>query len=158
MSKISIEIGPKSYPFVCGDGEEDHIRKLAAIIDEKYSQLGSARTPQEAQNILFAALFLADELAEARKSSAKSDDKVNPGDRTEDLHARIDTLTKAEARARAENEALKAQLEQMREAASYQHDMFGDVSEQEGLAKRLEALADHVEETASTLEADASAS
>ena len=67
MSTVTLTIGPKSYAVACADGEEAHITALGAIIAEKYAQLGGARAPLEAQNLLFAALFLADELAEARK-------------------------------------------------------------------------------------------
>jgi len=67
MSTVTLTIGPKSYAIACADGEEAHIEALGAMIAEKYAQLGSARAPLEAQNLLFAALFLADELAEARK-------------------------------------------------------------------------------------------
>ncbi|MCK0128553.1 cell division protein ZapA [Erythrobacter sp. F6033] len=160
MSEISIKIGPKSYPFVCGDGEEDHIRKLAAIIDEKYAQLGSARSPQEAQNMLFAALFLADELAEARKVAKKSSEsieheKAKLGGKKAELKAEIETLTKAEARAREEVSELKAQLTEMREAASHQHDMFGAPPASDDIVEKLEALAKRAEETASALEGTA---
>lgn len=158
MSQISITVGPKSYPFVCGDGEEDHIRKLAAMIDEKYAELGNARAPQEVQNMLFAALFLADELAEARKVAKKSTEnveheKAKSGGKKEELRAEIETLKKAEARARKEAETLKAELAEMREAARHQHDLFGDSSAEEELAETLEALAARAEEVAASLEA-----
>ena len=160
MSEISIKIGPKSYPFVCGDGEEDHIRKLAAIIDEKYSQLGSARSPQEAQNMLFAALFLADELSETRKVAKKSSEnveheKAKSGGKKAELKSEIETLTKAEARAREEIGELKATLAEMREAASHQHDLFGAPSVGDDIVQKLEALAARAEETASALEGTA---
>ncbi len=70
MSTVTLTIGPKSYSVACADGEEAHIEALGAIIAEKYSKLGASRAPLEAQNLLFAALFLADELAEARKRKA----------------------------------------------------------------------------------------
>ncbi|MDP5102488.1 MAG: cell division protein ZapA, partial [Erythrobacter sp.] len=70
MSTVTLTIGPKSYAVACADGEEAHITALGAIIAEKYNQLGASRAPLEAQNLLFAALFLADELAEARSRLA----------------------------------------------------------------------------------------
>ena len=71
MSTVTLSIGPKTYTVACADGQEAHIRALGAMIAEKYAQLGSARAPLEAQNLVFAALFLADELAEARKRIAE---------------------------------------------------------------------------------------
>lgn len=158
MSQVNIRVGPKTYPVVCADGEEEHIQKLASIIDEKYSQLGGARAPQEVQNLLFAALFLADELAEARKTAKRSSEdveheKAKSGGKKAELKAEIETLRKAEARARDEVKALKGEVASMREAASHQHDMFSEASAGEDIAARLEALAERAEQTASALEA-----
>ena len=163
MSEITITVGPRSYPFVCGDGEEEHIRKLAAMIDEKYQQLGNARGPQEAQNMLFAALFLADELAEMRKLADRSSlnverEETRSEGKKDELRAQIETLTKAEARARDEVVSLKQELALMREAASHQHDLFGAPSVSDEMIERLEALAARAEETATALEAHGSAS
>lgn len=163
MSQIAITVGPRSYTVNCADGEEDHIRKLAAIIDEKYAGLGNARAPQEAQNMLFAALFLADELAEARKTAKKSTEdveheKARSGGKKEELLAEIETLSKAEARARQEVETLKAELARMREASRHQHDLFGGAADDHELAETLEALAARAEEIATALEAGAAAS
>jgi cell division protein ZapA len=67
MSQVTLKIGPKSYTIACGPGEEAKITSLGAIIDEKYAALGAARAPLEAQNLVFAALFMADELTETRE-------------------------------------------------------------------------------------------
>jgi cell division protein ZapA len=71
MSTVTLSIGPKSYQVACADGQEAHIKALGAMIAEKYAQLGNARAPLEAQNLLFAALFRADELDQAKKRLAK---------------------------------------------------------------------------------------
>ncbi|MBD2842018.1 cell division protein ZapA [Erythrobacter rubeus] len=157
MSEVTLTVGPKSYTIICADGEEEHIMKLGAMIEERYAKLGNARTPQEAQNLLFAALFLADELAEARKSAKKSSEnveheKARSGGKKAELRAEIETLTKAEARAREEVKDLKAQLAEMREAASHQHDLFGAPSVSDEIIEKLETLATRAEETATALE------
>ncbi len=157
MSQVSLKIGPKSYTVNCADGEEQHIEKLAAMIDEKYAQLGAARAPQEAQNMLFAALFLADELAEARKIAKRSTENVEhekerSGGKTVQLQSEIETLTKAEARARQEVEELKEQLAEMREAERHQHDLFGEAADAGDIADKLEALANRAEAAATALE------
>ena len=66
MSQVTIKVGPKSYPIACGPGEEDKVARLGALIDQHYAKLGNARHPLEANNVVFAALFMADELAEAQ--------------------------------------------------------------------------------------------
>lgn len=156
MSQVTLKIGGRSYPVACADGEEKHIAKLGAMIDEKYASLGAARSPQEAHNLVFAALFLADELAEARKTAKKSTqsvehEKARSGGKKAELRAEIETLTKAEARARKEVKALKAELADMREAASHQHDLFADPDLTEALAEKLEALAAQAEGAAAKL-------
>lgn len=155
MSQITIKVGPRSYPFVCGNGEEEHIRSLAAIIDEKYQQLGSARSPQEAQNMLFAALFLADELAEARETANSA---VPDADRSAELEAEVERLTKAEAEARAELEQARIALAESEEEKREQNDLFGGPEAEEAMADRLEAIAARAEEIANALEAPSPAS
>lgn len=110
MSMITLTIGPKNYTIACADGEEAHITALGAIIAEKYARLVGSRAAQETQNLLFAALFLADELAEARKrsgaqSAPDTDSSAIDAQRTaaaETLANRVEALAElAEAHAAA---------------------------------------------------------
>ncbi|MFO6447143.1 cell division protein ZapA [Erythrobacter sp. NE805] len=153
MSTVTLSIGPKSYTIACADGQEAHIRALGAMIAEKYAQLGQARAPLEAQNLLFAALFMADELDQARKQLAE----LGPPDTSE-----LDAL-------RARVAGLEAELAVAREAAARpapapapptpQFDLFGGppaaAPADEDLAARLEALAARAEASAAALEAAA---
>ena len=154
MSTVTLTIGPKSYSVACADGQEAHITALGAMIAEKYAQLGSARAPLEAQNLLFAALFLADELAEARKALAEPPPEPEPEPADE---AAMEALRNAIA-------ALEADLAAARAAppapvAAAQTDLFGGPAPSaianESLALRLEALADRAEAGAAALEAAA---
>lgn len=144
MSTVTLTIGPKSYSVACADGQEAHITALGAMIAEKYAQLGASRAPLEAQNLLFAALFLADELAEARKTIAElpsTPPAVDP-DAVEALRAAITELERDLTQARA---------------AAAAADLIGGADQadvpSEELAIQLEALADRVEANASALEA-----
>jgi len=148
MSTVTLTIGPKSYPIACADGEEAHITALGAMIAEKYAQLGSARAPLEAQNLLFAALFLADELAEARKHAgvtSPQDDAPSAGE-IESLQAQIAKLESELAEARKAPPALPA-------ATAPQTDLFGGPEFSAMMAERLEALAARAEASAAALEA-----
>lgn len=193
MNKVSIKIGPKSYTIATAEGEEAKIAALGQVIDKKYQLLGNARAVQETDNLVFASLFLADELEETRKSIAEAklaadsaqaeaetarmdavkareeleakveeavaeckagleQEKAKSGGRKAEFEAELDTLRKAEERAREENEALKAELAEMREAASQQHDLFGGDDVDGVLIEKLEALAERAEQAADALE------
>jgi len=161
MSTVTLSIGPKSYNVACADGQEAHIRALGAIIAEKYAQLGNARAPLEAQNLVFAALFLADELAEARKRVAEMPEPAPEPDMAE-LDAARETIAR-----------LEAELAEAREAAAPpapapeappasgvpQFDLFGSAAAapaaDEAFVARLEALAAAAEASAAALEAAA---
>ena len=150
MSTVTLAIGPKSYTVACADGEEAHIQSLGAMIAEKYAQLGSARAALEAQNLLFAALFLADELAEARKRGTAEPAPQAPAADTEAVEALRAAIARLEddlAAARAEVEASPA--------ADPQTDLFGAPAPDPQLATQLEMLAERLEASADALEAAA---
>lgn len=69
MSEVVLSVGGRNYTLRCEDGQEDHIRHLAAIVDAKLGDGASQLPAMEAKNLLFAALFLADELEEARNQT-----------------------------------------------------------------------------------------
>lgn len=144
MSTVTLTIGPKNYPVACADGEEAQVQALGAMIAEKYAMLGASRAPLEAQNLLFAALFLADELAEARKSASAAPD---PADEVAALRAEIARIEAELAAARAASSPLPSA------PPAPQSSLFGDPEKAAALAERLEALATQAEASAAALEA-----
>jgi cell division protein ZapA len=67
MAQVTIDVNGRPYQVGCEDGQEAHLRDLAAVIDrqvrqvaEDVGQLGETRL------LLMSALLMADELAEAR--------------------------------------------------------------------------------------------
>lgn len=169
MSTVTLSIGPKTYTVACADGQEAHIRALGTMVAEKYAQLGQARAPLEAQNLLFAALFMADELDQARKQVA-----ALPEPDTGEVNAlradvarlerELAAAAKAVAKAEAEAAALRAApppppAPAPAAPAVSQFDLFGAppaASAADGdLAARLEALAARAEASAAALEAAA---
>ncbi|MFM7350358.1 MAG: cell division protein ZapA [Erythrobacter sp.] len=165
MSTVTLSIGPKTYTVACADGQEAHIRALGAMIAEKYAQLGSSRAPLEAQNLLFAALFMADELDQARKQvlAIPEPDTAELDALRADvarLEKELADATKAAAKAEAEAAALKAAPPPAPvPAATSQFDLFGAAAAPSAaevdLAARLEALAARAEASAAALEAAA---
>ncbi|MGB3710865.1 MAG: cell division protein ZapA [Erythrobacter sp.] len=91
MSEVRITVGPKSYTIGCDPGEEDKIARLGTMIDEFYAKLGSARSTSEANNLVFAALFVADALEEANAAKAPSPSESMPGGDT-GLAERLEAL------------------------------------------------------------------
>ncbi len=150
MSTVTLTIGPKNYVIACADGEEAHIAALGAVIAEKYARLGATRAPLEAQNMVFAALFLADELAEAKRQLA-----VAGPDRVAALEQQVAQLRLVERAAHDEIARLKTELAKAR-AEIEQDDLFGKAiptANADELAQRLEQLAEQAEQIASALEA-----
>ena len=173
MSQVSIAIGGKNYTIACGPGEEDRIRALAAIIDDKYAQLGSARAALEAQNLVFASLFLADELAELRGAgggSGSAEDTAGSAKNGElsgkkaELKAELETLRTEHAAALAsiselEGEVVRLRQEAVQEAqqnddAAAQTEMFEMNALKDAIAQKIETLADKAEAMAQSLEAE----
>ncbi|QPC99823.1 MULTISPECIES: cell division protein ZapA [Qipengyuania] len=69
MSDVSLEVGGRKYTVACADGQEEHVQRLASVIDGKLGTMGANLSSQEAKNLLFAALLLADELDEAKRNN-----------------------------------------------------------------------------------------
>ncbi|MEL7447215.1 MAG: cell division protein ZapA [Pseudomonadota bacterium] len=164
MSQVTLHIGGISYTVACADGQEAHVARLGAMIDEKYAQLGESKAPRETQNLVFAALFLADELDEIKSTPqpgstpapapppvAEAPDEEKPKGKKAELRAEIEELRQESQRLEAERDALAKELRTLQPGAGAQVDMFGD----DVLAARLEALADRAESFAEALESGA---
>ena len=67
MAQIDVVIANRRYAIACKDGEEEHLLRLAAMIDRQAGQAAEALgTMPENRQLLMAALLIADELVEAR--------------------------------------------------------------------------------------------
>jgi cell division protein ZapA len=105
MSQLTIHVNGKPYVVGCDDGQEAHLRALAATLSDKVADLAAgAGQLGETRLMLLGALVLADELAEARARAAAAEAQA----------ARLrDDLAKADSRAVAVLEALAAKIESM---------------------------------------------
>lgn len=69
MAQIYIQVGGHQYELACRDGEEDRFRRLAQMIDRKAADAAQSMGGlNEARQLLFAALLLADELDDMRNA------------------------------------------------------------------------------------------
>jgi cell division protein ZapA len=68
VPKVDITINGRIYAVACGDGEENRVRELAGIVDNRVRQLVGPNPNSavgETHLLVLAGLMLADELSEA---------------------------------------------------------------------------------------------
>ncbi len=170
MSQVKLAIGNRTYAVACPDGQEAHIAKLGEMVAQKYDSLGDAKAPQDAQNLLFAALFLADELHELQnapppppppapppptslEATGEGEEKSKGGKKAE-LRAEIEELKKSEKKLTKQRDSLIKELADLRSGGdALQVDMFGE----DVLAERLEKLAAQAEACADAFEGNTAA-
>jgi len=66
MATVSLEINGRSYDVACEDGQEEHLRSLGRMVDERLKGLvANVGQVGEARLLIMASLIMADELQEA---------------------------------------------------------------------------------------------
>jgi cell division protein ZapA len=72
MAQVSLQINGYGYILGCADGEEEHLRALAADLDRRIDEIKAATGPSgEARLLLMAALVLSDELHDLREETTQ---------------------------------------------------------------------------------------
>jgi cell division protein ZapA len=62
MPLVNVMVNARAYTIACDEGEEDHLRELAGLVDSKVKELlGSVGQVGDQRLMLMAALLLADE-------------------------------------------------------------------------------------------------
>jgi len=103
MPLVNVMVNSRAYTIACDDGEEDHLRQLAATVDGKVRELlGSVGNVGTERLLLMAALLIADEHHGVR---IEADHPVEAQTRGE-LEARVKA---AESRAGAAMEQITAE-------------------------------------------------
>jgi cell division protein ZapA len=101
MASIEVDIAGRRYDVACRDGEEAHLRSLAAVVDKRASDAAEALgSLTETRQLLFAALLIADDLKEACAGAGLPDPTPPPpdpavADALERLAARMENLADA---------------------------------------------------------------
>src|SRR5262249_49051204 len=128
-----VMVNSKAFTIACDDGEEDHLRQLAAIVDGKVRELlGSVGNVGDTRLLLMAALLIADE---------------HHGGKIEgDHHAEAQQRAELEARAKAAESRANAASEQLTAAGN----LHGDLEARIKAAEDQAAVA--MEQTAAKLE------
>ncbi len=77
MAEVTVEIAGRSYRLGCGEGEEEHLERLAALIDAEartlQQQFGNM---QEARLFLMTSLLIADRHSDAERRLAEIEDRL----------------------------------------------------------------------------------
>jgi cell division protein ZapA len=94
MAETTLQIAGRHYPIRCRDGEEAHLAHLASLIERK-ARLAQQNTPglTEVRTLLFAALFLADELNDLKREAIGRQQSLALGDDDEPAARAIEALT-----------------------------------------------------------------
>ena len=67
MATVNLDIGSRRYAVSCRDGEEEHLRALAALVDKRTQDAAEALgSLSESRLLLFTSLLLADDLQDKK--------------------------------------------------------------------------------------------
>jgi cell division protein ZapA len=73
MAQVTIRINGYAYTVGCEDGQEPHLEKMAAEIEQRIDSIRALGGQSgEARLLMLAALLLADELHDIRKAAAET--------------------------------------------------------------------------------------
>ena len=107
MAQIEVEVAGRRYTVACRDGEEGHLRALAALVDRRAQDAAQALgSLSESRQLLFTSLLLADDLNDRQDGApapaavpAAADPRI--ADALERLAERVEALaTRLEGSAR----------------------------------------------------------
>lgn len=99
MAEVALRIGGHDYHINCRDGDEPNLQALAALVDVRVTQARSVvRNASESQQLVMAALLLADEMQDAQAATSApapiQNDTVLP-ELTEAVATRLEALAEA---------------------------------------------------------------
>jgi cell division protein ZapA len=103
MAEVRLSIAGREYIVTCKDGEEQRLRTLGAMVDEKAREAGGPSGGlNESRLLLFSALLLADKLHDSNGGAAASPDNQTPNAEVEQAAQTLERLAD-----RLENLALR---------------------------------------------------
>ena len=100
MASVDVEVAGRRYDVACRDGEEEHLRALAAVVDRRaHDAAGALGGLTETRQLLYAALLLADDLKEVRAGMGLPDPTPTPdpavAETLEQIASRIENLAES---------------------------------------------------------------
>lgn len=94
MAKVVIDVGGRRYELSCREGEEDRLRLLGRMVDDRLQQVARMMgRGTEGRELLMTALLLADELDELRGAAvAAAQEEAEQAAAIERCAERLETL------------------------------------------------------------------
>jgi cell division protein ZapA len=77
MGQVTVHVNDKAYTISCGDGEEPHLKELAAAVNQHVTDLANeVGQVGEARLLLMASLLISDELSDALQKSRMLEEEI----------------------------------------------------------------------------------
>jgi cell division protein ZapA len=77
MAQVIVQVNDRPYVMQCPDGEEDHLRELAKLLDTEVSRIKSnVGTVGDIRLLVMAGLMVADRLSESVKRLEELEDQL----------------------------------------------------------------------------------
>lgn len=96
MAEVELVIAGRPYRVACRAGEEDNLRKAGALVDQKSREaLAGLGTLSESRQLLFAALLLADQMAEGKEIELPTGPDPALVAKTQQIADRLESLADA---------------------------------------------------------------
>ncbi|GAA4037066.1 cell division protein ZapA [Parerythrobacter jejuensis] len=145
MNQLDLTIGGRTFQIACEPGEEDHVRNLGALIDEKFQELA----PRYEQNLLFATLMLTDDLHSTRSTAETAvAERLAMAKEIEHVRRDAETATGQRDQLRQTIADREQELEQLKTTHAQQAD------EVQALQTEIESIKTSANESAETMRAE----
>jgi cell division protein ZapA len=106
MAHVIVEVNGRPYTMQCPDGEEDHLRELARLLDSEVMRIKqSVGTVGDIRLLVMSGLMVADRLSESIR-------------RIEELEEEVRALNQARIAAEAETKLIETEASERIEAAA----------------------------------------
>jgi cell division protein ZapA len=99
MPLVNVMVNARAYTIACDEGEEEHLKELAAHVDEKAREvLGAVGQVGDARMMLMAALLIADEHHDLNTKLARGTTEASASSaEKQSLHLRVEEAENAAA-------------------------------------------------------------
>ena len=111
MAQVIVEVNGHSYTMQCADGEEEHLRELAQLLDAEVSRIRrSVGAVGDIRLLVMAGLMVADRLSEAIRRIEDIEDELRAAQNARSILAQQARELEARLAERLENASRRLEL------------------------------------------------